>query len=186
VDNVPLFSKLETHKAELKAKSDVEIENLKSRLSIAATEHQVWFSRLHETRAKVIAKTYALLQDLYAKVADYVKIFEPTGDRPREERRKDVNSALDALRAYFYKKQIFLPKETAIKVRNIDTDMIQATSQFAYGVELTQRTEEESTKIWIEVFERMNGKISTAMVELEDEFRELLGEKANKALAADR
>jgi hypothetical protein len=175
--------KLETYKAELKAESDVAIENLKSRLSIAANEHQVRFSRLHETRAEVIAETYALLRDLYEKVADYVKIFEPAGDRPKEERRNDVISALNALRAYYPKKQIFLPKKTAIKVRNIDIELMQATSQFVYGVELSKRN--ESTKTWMEIFERMNGKISAAMVELEDEFRELLGEKANKALAAD-
>lgn len=120
--------KLETYKAELKAESDIATENLKSRLSIAATEHQVRFSRLHETRAEVIAETYALLRDLYEKVADYVKIFEPAGDRPKEERRKDVVNALNALRAYYPKKQIFLPKETAIKVRNIDIELMQATS----------------------------------------------------------
>jgi hypothetical protein len=175
--------KLETHKAELKAESDVAIENLKSRLSITAIEHQVRFSKLHETRAEVIAETYALLRDLYEKVADYVKIFEPAGDRPKEERRKDVINALNALRAYYPKKQIFLPRETAIKVRNIDTELMQATSQFVYDVELSKRNETVNT--WMEIFERMNGKISTAMVELEDEFRELLGEKANKPNSAD-
>ncbi len=175
--------KLETYKAGLKAESDVAIENLKSRLSIAATEHQIRFLKLHETRAEVIAETYALLRDLYEKVADYVKIFEPAGDRPKEERRNDVVNSLNDLRAYYPKKQIFLPKNTAIKVRNIDVELMQATSQFVYGVELSKRT--ESTKTWMEIFERMNGEISTTMDELEDEFRELLGEKANNALAAD-
>jgi hypothetical protein len=46
--------KLETHKAQLKAQSDVEIEQLKSRLSVAAAQQQVRFSRLHEKRAEVI------------------------------------------------------------------------------------------------------------------------------------
>lgn len=156
--------KLETHKAELKAESDVATENLKSRLSITAIEHQVRFSRLHETRAEVIAETYALLRDLYEKVADYVKIFEPAGDRPKEERRKDVISALNALRAYYPKKQIFLPKETAIKVRNIDTELTQATSQFVYGVEFSKRNENESTKTWMEIFQRMNGKIRSCSI----------------------
>lgn len=171
--------KLETFKAELKAESDVAIENLKSRLRIATTEHQVRFSRLHETRAEVIAETYALLQDLYEKVADYVKIFEPGGDRTKEERRRDVISALDALRAYYPKKKIFLPKKTAINIRNIDSELVQAINQFLYGVELSKR--DESQQIWGEVFERVNGKINIAIAELEDEFRELLGEKANLA-----
>lgn len=176
--------KLETHKAELKAESDVAIENLKSRLRITATEHQVRFSKLHETRAQIIAETYALLRDLYEKVADYVKIFEPAGDRTKEERRRNVISALNALRAYYPQKQIFLPKKTAVNIRNIDSELVQAINQFVYGVELSKR--DESTQIWAEVFERVNGKINTAIVELEDEFRELLGEKANMALQGTR
>jgi hypothetical protein len=175
--------KLESYKVELKAESEVAIENLKSRLSVAATEHQIRFSRLHESRAEVIAETYALLRNLYEKVADYVKIFEPAGDRPKEERRSDVVAALNDLRAYYPKKQIFLPKKIAIKVRNIDIELMQATSQFVYGVELSKRA--ESTKTWVEIFERMNGEISVAMDELEDEFRELLGEKVNNALATE-
>jgi hypothetical protein len=174
--------KLETFKAELKAESAVAIENLKSRLRITATEHQVRFSKLHETRAEVIAETYARLRDLYEKVIDYVNIFNSAGDRPKNERRSDVISALDALRAYYLKKQIFLPKKTAINIRNIDSELLQATNQLIYGVELSNRNESKKEEICMEVLLRVNGKINIAIVELEDEFRELLGDKANLAL----
>ena len=56
--------KLETHKAQLKAQSDVEIEQLKSRLNRTALEHQVRFTNLDEKRAEVIAETYSLLRAL--------------------------------------------------------------------------------------------------------------------------
>jgi hypothetical protein len=79
--------KLETHKAQLKAQSDIEIERLRSQLSIAATEHQVRFSRLHEKRAEVVAETYKLLLDLHQRLANYVSIIEFSNDPPIAERR---------------------------------------------------------------------------------------------------
>jgi len=80
--------KLETHKAQLKAQSDVEIEQLKSRLNIAATEHQITFTNLHERRAEVIAEMYSLLKILVSKLYDYIKIYEMSNDLPKEERRQ--------------------------------------------------------------------------------------------------
>src|ERR1700733_2363475 len=44
--------KLETHKAQLKAHGDVEIERLKSQLSVAAAERQLQFANLHEKRGR--------------------------------------------------------------------------------------------------------------------------------------
>jgi short subunit dehydrogenase-like uncharacterized protein len=54
--------RLEAHKAQRKAQSDIEIEKLRSQLSISATEHQVRFANLHEKRAEVITTTYSLLR----------------------------------------------------------------------------------------------------------------------------
>jgi hypothetical protein len=54
-------SELERLKAELKAEGDVSIEQLKGRLQLAATEHEVRFSNLHQKRAEVIADLYQRL-----------------------------------------------------------------------------------------------------------------------------
>lgn len=81
-------SQLETHKAKLKSESDVEIEKLKSQLSIAAAEHQFRFSRLHEKRADTIAEVYAALRDALFAMSNYVKLYEPGGDVPRRERAR--------------------------------------------------------------------------------------------------
>ncbi|MDH5731054.1 MAG: hypothetical protein OEZ58_18885, partial [Gammaproteobacteria bacterium] len=56
----------ERFKADLKAKSDSTIEQLKNALEMKATEHQIRFSNLHEKRAETIAEAYALLADLHA------------------------------------------------------------------------------------------------------------------------
>jgi hypothetical protein len=86
--------KLETHKAQLKASSDVEIERLRSQLNISATEHQVRYAKMHEARAEAIAETYSLLKELYICLADYIKPLKPAGGVPREQRRERAHAAL--------------------------------------------------------------------------------------------
>ncbi|MFT7229330.1 MAG: endonuclease YncB(thermonuclease family) [Methylophilaceae bacterium] len=53
--------KLETHKAELKSTSNIEIEKLKSQLGIIAAQGNFKFTKLHEKRADAISEIYALL-----------------------------------------------------------------------------------------------------------------------------
>lgn len=49
--------------AEMKAASDRSIEEFKSQLGLAAVEHEVRFSALHEKRAEVIAEVYKRLAE---------------------------------------------------------------------------------------------------------------------------
>ena len=100
--------KLETYKAQVKAQADVEIEKLRSDLKISATEHELRFSVLHGRRAETVAETYALLRELFYRLGDYVKIFEPAGDTPKEERRKAAADAHEAFRKYYAGRLIFL------------------------------------------------------------------------------
>jgi len=168
--------KLETHKSQLKAQTDIEVEKLKSSLSITASEQGVKFSTLHNDRAKVIADTYAFLKDVYLTMQDYVKIFEPVGDKPREERREIAVESHSKFRDYYTKKLIYLPKTTADKLENINNELVKTFSQFSFSVDF-QKGAGDSNK-WVEVFEKMNGEIQDALKELEDEFRILLGDES--------
>jgi len=168
--------KLETHKSQLKAQTDIEIEKLKSSLSISAAERHVKFSKLHEDRAKVIADTYALLKEVYIAVADYIKIFEPAGDKPRDERRKIAADAHLALRQYYPKKIIYIPKVTAEKIENIDIALVNTFNEFTFTIDF-QRGTGDAMK-WNQIFERMRGEMKDALNDLEDEFRKLLGDES--------
>jgi len=61
----------EEFKAKLKADGDMEIEKLKNSLQMVAFEHQVRFSKLHETRAEVIADLYKRLVE-YGEKSEYL------------------------------------------------------------------------------------------------------------------
>jgi hypothetical protein len=166
--------KLETHKAQLKAQSDIEIERLRSQLSIAATEHEVRFFRLHEKRGEVIAETYKLLQDLHQRLANYVSIIEFSNDPPREERRGNAVSSHKLFIDFYAKNTIFLPKTTAKMLDSINSQCVDAFNEFALNID-KQEEAKDSTQ-WLRIFQRVKGEIRIAMDQLEDEFRRLLGD----------
>jgi hypothetical protein len=147
---------------------------LRSQLSIAATEHQVRFTHLHEKRAEVIAEIYSRLLQLFQKLGDYVKIYEMAGDQPKEKRRELTLKAIKAFRDYFEPKIIFVPAKTAGKLQSIDSQLVSAFNEFVIKVERGQ----DDGDHWLAIFARVGGEIRTAMGELEGEFRRMLGEEA--------
>ena len=60
--------KLESHKAQLKAANDIELEKLRSSLNILAAERQIEYSKLYEKRADAITEVYACLKDVYIQL----------------------------------------------------------------------------------------------------------------------
>lgn len=170
--------KLETHKAQVKAQADVELEKLRADLKISATEHELRFSALHEKRAETVAETYALLKQLFYRLADYVKILEPVGDKPKDERRKAAADAHAAFRTYYSGRLIFFPKRTAEKLETINQQFVKSFNEFVLGVEMRERGGGDGTQKWLEIFNRLDGEIKIALGELEDEFRKLMGDES--------
>ena len=167
--------KLETHKIYLKAESDVEAEKLRASLTIVASEQQIKFATLHEDRANVISETYALLKEVYYTLGDYIKIFEPAGDKPREERQQIARDAHKAFREFYPKKLIYLPKTTADNIENINTELVKIFNIFTSNVHNASGTGD--TETWVELSDKMRGKMKVVLGELEDEFRKLLGDE---------
>jgi hypothetical protein len=163
---------------ELKSKADTELEKLRSTLATTATEHQIRFAKLHEKRAEVIAETYSRLRELHTNLGDYVKIFEPAGDRPKEERRQRVGDAHRSFIEYYSKNRIFLSKAAVEKLDDINQKSVSAFYDFFYSVEMVQAAKGDSVKKWMEIFEHVKDEMPVALSELEDEFRKLLGDES--------
>jgi len=159
---------------ELKAKADSAIEQLRSQLQLQAIEHQIRFSSLHEKSAETIAEVYARLQKYLYAVADYVKVFELVGEKPKSERREEAQAAIAAFREYFLPRQIFIPKETAERIRAFDRKLLEAARHFANRIE---GKEQSTTEDWIKTFETVIKEAPPILEELEDEFRKLLGQQ---------
>ena len=74
-------------------------------------------------------------------------------------------------------KLIFFPKKIAKKLEEIDFELVQTFNEFVFSVEMAQGAKDTSQK-WTEIFKRVGGEIKTALVDLEDEFRRLLGDES--------
>jgi len=172
--------KLETHKAQLKGQSDLEIEQLKSRLNIAAAQQQVRFSRLYEKRAEVIAEVYASLNTFLGAVSEYTAIFEPAGIPPREERAKRAVDALNSYMVLYRDRKIFIPRQTTIKLDQIQSEIRGAFIEFQWGVDYASRANRQGgdTDKWMKVSKTLEGVSKLALIELEDDFRRLLGDES--------
>lgn len=166
--------KLESHKAQLKATSDVEIEKIKYEINIAITKHSVMFSKLHEQRAIVIAETYDLLKKLYIALSRYTAIYEPPGAPTKEERRNDAAKALTAFREYIEIKDIYFPKMISGTINDINNELFQVYHEFLFKVEMPRGNDQGDA--WLAIHDKMTSRIKTALENLGDEFRKLLGD----------
>jgi galactose-1-phosphate uridylyltransferase len=167
--------KLEAHKAQLKAESEIALEKVRADLSIAAAERQIQFSRLHEKRATVIAELHAHLMDLLIKLTDYVNIYETSWDKSREERRTAAIDAFNMLIAYYPKNRIFLSKFAIEKIENIVNESRSKLYQFLHEVDLLQTKGTHNVQKWGDIFKYVNSEMTIALDDLECEFRLLLG-----------
>jgi hypothetical protein len=169
-------NQLEILKAKLKSESDVEVERLRSQLSIAAAERQFRFSKLHEKRADAIAEVYALLKPFVSALADYVNILEAEGGPSREDRNKKVRETGNAFLLYYSAKKIFIPVSVAKRIDEILKVLREAHGQFAYLVDFPKNPDIQK---WVDIFEKINGLSDKALFELENDFRRLLGDEEN-------
>lgn len=166
--------KLESHKAQLKAESDVALEQLKSSLSIAANQRNITFSQLQSRRVEVIAEIYARLMRLHNCVADYIKPFELTGERSREERGQDVAEASSEFTPYYSQNQIFLTQPVAEAIRQVNQELVSISNVYIFAVQLPPAPDVQQ---WIKITEKFDGSIKEALAGLEKQLRLLLGDE---------
>lgn len=172
--------KLETHKAQLKADSDREIEKLRASLQLLATEHQVRFAGLHAKRANTIAESYDLLVTAFNRGAEFAN--------PVQARSEDFNvnylSAMAAIQdfyRYFDRNRIYLPSSLCARiVPLVDQMRGKVHGLGSYGsidvisMEASQRGEVMAA--WGETWSYFTNEFAQSREQLENEFRKLLGD----------
>lgn len=169
-------SELEGLKYELKSKADASIEQLKSRLQLAATEHQVRFSKLHEKRAEVIAKLYALLVELQYAGQRYVFVgaYEPKRD---DEFSKTDAKVLEGF-LFIEEHKIYLPD----RVYTLLEKFVETVKKSVATVHVYEENTDRSANFRQEKIQALKGaaeafkeRIPAVRKALEDEFRTILG-----------
>ena len=90
------------------------------------------------------------------------------------ERRKIFSKSFHELKEYFYPRQIFIPKSTALRTKELIKACRNSTLDFmTYVEEPIDRISQ--TKKWVEILDIQKDEIIPLLNELEDIFRDHLG-----------
>lgn len=120
---------------ELTHKLDLVTEQTKLFHQMAALEHQVRFSKLHEARAQVITDLYAQLVDLEYAGKRFVHFGGHERDQPTRDREYSETSA-KAMEVFFFfeKHQIYLSESVCTLLKDfVETARKAVNAVHVYG-----------------------------------------------------
>lgn len=169
--------------ADLKARADLAIEQLRNSLQLRTIEHQVRFSKLHEKRAEVIAELYRLLRIALWNSESFLSPMQWAGDpEPKQKHADAMNSIVDAYR-YLGEHQIYLPHVLCVSLEKLIRDARGEVIKLGvwlphHEASLPTHSQEQKQKMWDEAWKSISQDIPVGLRALEDEFRNLLGASA--------
>ena len=171
--------------SELKAKSDVAIEQLKSQLQLRVVEHQIKLSRLHEKRAVTIAEMNSLLAETMWEAESFLSPMEFSGEPGKREKHAAAMTKLTEFFQYFDKNKIYLPAVLCQSMETLVRDVRLHVIKFGVYVHLEENepllahTQKEKTDAWLSGWNALSTQMPIVRAQLEEEFRALLAPDAS-------
>jgi hypothetical protein len=165
---------------QLKANADAEIERLKNSLQMAALEHGVRFSKLHERRAEVIAELYKRFV-VALQIAERFVLSGAHRDQP--ERQEEFTATVNGLfefYQYLETNRIYLPGGTCVlldKFVQVVREPLNAFGVYGSIKNPNQQTLKEEYDVLIKALDAFykDDGIPAIRKDLEAEFRAILG-----------
>lgn len=169
--------KLETHKAQLKAESEISVEKLKSQLQVAAAERSIKLTKVFEQQADAIAETYSKLVTMITTVEEYTSVVEYENTPSKAIRRKKVGEKMTEFYDYYKPRRIYLPKETQSSIDAFAKQLGVTTMTFMFNVEQNRQrpTENPEDDTWMKTLNFMNKECVQIMNNLDSDLKKILG-----------
>ncbi len=145
-------------------------------LTKSATEHQIKFSSFSEKQADAIAGTYALARKFNFRLREYLEVPDITSGS-RIERQNEVSLAHREFLEFYEQKQIYLSKKSVNLILEIESESKKIFNKFLYQIQNTPSTP-ETAREWLQLIERMQSELEELFIELENEFRQIVGNKS--------
>jgi hypothetical protein len=170
--------KLETHKAQLQSRNEIEIAKLRAELEIAAAERNTRFSRVFEKTAETIATTYRDLVALRNAVNRYLALLGFVQDADEVTRTfVDIDAVRQDFAKNFDTNRIYVPKETALKIASFSETLMKMTHAFHKMMAL-EKNETHKHLVGATQFNdymQLSEKVPELLTLLEDDFQKILG-----------
>jgi hypothetical protein len=175
---------LEALRSELAARTTWEVEQFRATLQLAAVEHEVRFSRLHEKRAQVLAELYKLLVEATWQASSLANPFQFVGDPDKPTLYVAAMNAIAAYYRFFDQHRIWIPAALCEPLETFAKKLRTPAVKVGVYVEIehpTAETKKETLEALGKAWESVQTEIPVLRAAIEAEFRTLLGAAEAKA-----
>lgn len=167
-----LDKRMEQHKQKL----NQDIETVKNKLNMMATEHQIRYSKLHEERAEIIKQLYSSITLYESYLRSYIRVINDSEFHERSEDWKGgITKSLPAILKLYNYNKIYFNKMTC---KTLDEFLIKAGDITRKVMELDSIEKfSNDPQIQNELQTIVEEWILPLKESLEQDFREQLGVK---------
>ena len=163
---------LEEHKLKLKADADRELARLTADLQIAAARERTRFDLLHQKRAEVIAKVYALIARTHRAARNFARPMEWSGEPTKQEKFDELSAVGNELGTYFGENRIYFPEKTCTEFDEMYHKIRIATQTMMDDL---GSGEGGRMRSWADAWKAVDSEVPPMLRELELQFRQILG-----------
>jgi hypothetical protein len=163
---------LESYKTRLSAEHARAIEQQKTSLARASLERQVRFTRLHERRARIIARVYAKLDQFHLAIREWTRTMRLGQQRDISELRDDALTARNRLVEYYWRHAIWLEPEMCDALNDLIGQQDKPLTDFMSDV--NEKGFPNDRKAWLAASEKLTKDVPKARQAIERRFRAML------------
>jgi hypothetical protein len=168
-----LLSKdIEGHKNKLKAESDRELARLTADLQVTAARERTKFDLLHQRRAEVVAKVYALLARTHHAARHFARPMEWSTEPSKQEKFDTLAKVGNELGACFNENRIFFPETTCDQLDSLYRKILLTTQTMMDDL---NSDDGRGTQSWSNAWKAVDQEVPPMLKRLETEFRAILG-----------
>lgn len=162
-----------------------DVERFKAELQVAAIEHQVRFSKLHEKRAEVLAELYTLLVAATWATTNFASPMQWAGDPDKKTQyRNAINSIAEYFR-FFETHRIWLPLEICGPLEEFAKQLRDPTVRLGVYFDIeypNKQTLKERGDVWEKAWESAEKEVPALRAGIEREFRALLSARSQEVV----
>lgn len=164
---------LESYKAKLSAEHARGLEQHKASLARASLERQVRSARLHERRARVIARVYERLDQLHLAIRAWTRTMRIGQRRDMSKLRDGALTARTDFVEYYGRNVIWLERGMSDVISDLIGQLEQVTHDFM--IEVNDNGFPNDRKAWLAASEKLTKEVSKAREAIEKRFRATFG-----------
>ena len=164
---------LESYKANLSAEHTRGLEQHKASLARVSLEHQVRFTRLHDRRARIIARVYAKLDQVHLAMREWTRTMRIGQRRDMSKLRDNALTARNDFLEYYWRNAIWLERGICDAINDIIGQLDEPIYDFM--VDVDDKGFPNDRKAWLAASEKLTKDVPKARQAIEKRFRAILG-----------